>query len=151
MWFVGVFYGSTKNGGTQFALQLYAVVVSVVWSAVCTLAILLIVDFTIGLRVTLEAEQIGLDMAHHRESIGSSSAHSDRLQRSMHSERLQRSASQQLFQAIPINQSTKIVMENRINNSNDDNEASNFDGITMNSIEAIPQRDSNEDNAVIRV
>jgi len=126
----GVFYGSTKNGGMQFALQLYAVVVSVVWSAVCTLIILILVDATIGLRVSLETEQMGLDMSHHRESIGSSSVHSDRLQRSSHL----------VFQPVSANQSTTIVLDSQSQNDDD----FNLGEIAVESVEVVPQSDENE-------
>mmetsp|Transcript_4848 Transcript_4848/g.7209 ORF Transcript_4848/g.7209 Transcript_4848/m.7209 type:complete len:135 (-) Transcript_4848:280-684(-) len=112
---IGVFYGSTKNGGMQFALQLYAVVVSVVWSAVCTLIILILVDATIGLRVSLETEQMGLDMSHHRESVGTSSVHSDRLQRTL---ALQSITAQ--------NMKVVIVDDNQI-----DQESPNLDGMEL--------------------
>eukprot|EP01037_Dinobryon_pediforme_P022282 gene22282-23388_t len=80
-----VFYGSTLNGGTQLALQLYAVVISVFWSGICTSIIMVLLDYTIGVRVSLEVEEIGLDFSHHRANLSSSSLHtytSDKLGRS---------------------------------------------------------------------
>lgn len=65
----GVFYGSFINGGTQLALQLYAVVITIAWSAICTSAILLLLGWTIGVRVSLEAEDLGLDNSLHRSSL----------------------------------------------------------------------------------
>ena len=84
---IGVFYGSTLNGGTQLALQLYAVVISVFWSGICTSIIMVLLDYTIGVRVSLEVEEIGLDFSHHRANLSSSSLHtytSDKLGRSRH-------------------------------------------------------------------
>eukprot|EP01035_Chromulina_nebulosa_P029462 gene29462-39050_t len=47
-----VFYADTKTGGTLLALQLYAVVISVLWAGVVTFIIILLLDLTIGVRVS---------------------------------------------------------------------------------------------------
>ena len=83
----GVFYSDTKAGGTQLALQLYAVVVSVVWSGVVTFFILFILDLTIGVRVSEEKEIVGMDYPHHKAIALNSSEHaiiSEGLGRSNH-------------------------------------------------------------------
>ncbi len=59
----GLFYG---NAG-QFGIQLLTVGVSWVWSFGMTFLILKILDWTMGLRVTRDEEEIGLDMAQHGE------------------------------------------------------------------------------------
>jgi ammonium transporter, Amt family len=45
--------------------------VTIAWSGVCTAVILKLVGFVTALRVTPEAEQIGLDITLHGESIHS--------------------------------------------------------------------------------
>jgi len=60
----GLFYG---NPGLFF-IQLKAVLVTVVYSFVVSYVLLKIIDFTMGLRVTEQEEQIGLDLTQHRES-----------------------------------------------------------------------------------
>lgn len=67
----GVFYTDTHYGGRQLGIQLYAITFSVFWALILTFGILLVVDFTIGARVTEKEEEIGLDKSIHGESIGS--------------------------------------------------------------------------------
>ena len=58
-----------SNGiGTQVWIQLKAVLVTVVWSAVVAFVAFKIVDMTIGLRVTEEEEREGLDISSHGET-----------------------------------------------------------------------------------
>jgi ammonium transporter, Amt family len=59
----GLFFG---NAG-QLAIQLLSVVVTMVFAFVMTLVILRIVDRLIGLRVSEEEEQRGLDISLHDE------------------------------------------------------------------------------------
>ena len=66
----GVFYSSTKNGGTQLAVQLYGITVCGGWSIFCSFIMLKIIDMTMGLRVTEEEEEAGLDASLHGETIG---------------------------------------------------------------------------------
>jgi Amt family ammonium transporter len=54
--------------GSQFGVQLTGVVVTVAWSAIASIAILLLVRKMVGLRVDAEAEQTGLDISSHGES-----------------------------------------------------------------------------------
>jgi hypothetical protein len=67
-----VFYADTKTGGTLLALQLYAVVISVVWAGVATFIIILLLDLTIGVRVSEESEMLGLDYSQHKAVLNSS-------------------------------------------------------------------------------
>jgi ammonium transporter, Amt family len=60
----------TMKPGYSFAqilIQLEAVAVAFLWSAVVSVIALLLVKYTIGLRVTNEAETEGLDIAEHGE------------------------------------------------------------------------------------
>lgn len=54
--------------GSQFGVQLTGVVVTIIWSAIASIAILLLVKKMVGLRVDAEAEQTGLDISSHGES-----------------------------------------------------------------------------------
>jgi Amt family ammonium transporter len=55
---------------SQFLLQLYAVVATIVFTAIATFILLKIVDVVIGLRVTEEEEREGLDVSLHGERLG---------------------------------------------------------------------------------
>jgi Amt family ammonium transporter len=50
-------------------LQLKGVAATLIWSFVCSLVILKLIDLTIGLRVTVDEEREGLDISQHGESI----------------------------------------------------------------------------------
>lgn len=65
----GVFYSDTHNGGMQWAHQLYAIVVVTGWSIFMTAIIHFVVDCTLGLRVSAEEEDAGLDVSLHNESL----------------------------------------------------------------------------------
>ncbi|MEN3943461.1 ammonium transporter [Prosthecobacter sp. SYSU 5D2] len=56
------------DGVNLLAEQLKAVGVTIVWSAVATVLIAIICKITVGLRVSPEAERMGLDLAEHGES-----------------------------------------------------------------------------------
>ena len=60
--------GKVKAIGTQLGIQATGLGVTIVWSAVATLIIALIVRETIGLRVTEEQEYEGLDRSEHGEN-----------------------------------------------------------------------------------
>lgn len=60
----GLFFG---NSGL-FVSQAIAIAVTAVYSIVVTLAILKVIDMTIGLRVDNEAEVMGLDLSQHGEN-----------------------------------------------------------------------------------
>jgi Amt family ammonium transporter len=59
---------SLVGGGAQFLNQLIAVGFTLALSAIATLVLLLIIKPLVGLRVTPEAESIGLDISEHEES-----------------------------------------------------------------------------------
>ncbi|KAJ1488105.1 ammonium transporter family-domain-containing protein [Baffinella frigidus] len=61
----GAFYGNPM----QFPLQIYGIVVVIAWSGVLSAIILKCIDLTIGLRVTEEEEDQGLDFSIHGERI----------------------------------------------------------------------------------
>lgn len=61
----GVFYG---GGWKILGLQIYGIVVSILWSCVMTYLLLKAIEMLIGLRVNMEEEN-GLDMLCHGESI----------------------------------------------------------------------------------
>lgn len=65
----GVFYANTEVGGGQLGKQLYSIVVTVGWAVFATYMILLLVDYTIGVRVPEAYELAGLDAMIHGESV----------------------------------------------------------------------------------
>jgi ammonium transporter, Amt family len=54
--------------GTQLLAQTKGVLVTVVWSAVASAIVFLLIKFTLGLRVSKDAEDDGLDTSEHGES-----------------------------------------------------------------------------------
>lgn len=60
----GLFYG---NAG-QVAIQLKAVMYTIVWATVASAINLKVIDLTIGLRVSSDEERVGLDLTSHREA-----------------------------------------------------------------------------------
>ena len=56
-----------KNAMQQFATQALGVGVTLVWSAIATIIIVIICKATVGLRVDEETEEQGLDLAEHGE------------------------------------------------------------------------------------
>ncbi|MEC5128800.1 ammonium transporter [Verrucomicrobiales bacterium BCK34] len=56
-----------KSALQQFGIQILGVGVTLVWSAVATIIIVLICKATVGLRVSPETEEEGLDLAEHGE------------------------------------------------------------------------------------
>ena len=63
--------GLLEGNPGQVGVQLVGVTVTIAWSAVVTYLILKVVGFVTALRVMPEAEQIGLDITLHGESIHS--------------------------------------------------------------------------------
>jgi ammonium transporter, Amt family len=61
----GAFYG----GPVQIGLQVYGIVVCSGWSLFMTAILLVLVDVTIGLRVSADAEKTGLDRSSHGEGL----------------------------------------------------------------------------------
>ena len=60
--------GETYSSIEQLIIQLKSVGITVVWSAVATIIIVLIIKKTVGLRVSEEVEAEGLDSAEHGET-----------------------------------------------------------------------------------
>ena len=65
--FGGLGLGENVTIGTAFSAQLIATIVTVVWAAVATYIIILVVRATVGLRVNEEDESEGLDLSSHGE------------------------------------------------------------------------------------
>jgi Amt family ammonium transporter len=55
------------NMGVQVMAQVKAVGVAVVWSAIASTIVFVLIKFTFGLRVNAETEEDGLDIAEHGE------------------------------------------------------------------------------------
>ncbi|HEY0199368.1 MAG TPA: ammonium transporter [Rhodanobacter sp.] len=60
-------FGDVTSLAGQLWIQAKGVGFTIAWSAVFTLIILKLIDWTLGLRVSEEQEQIGLDLALHEE------------------------------------------------------------------------------------
>ena len=70
----GVGYvGEGNNMGHQLYVQAIAVLTTIVWCGVGSLILYKVVDVIVGLRVTVEAEREGLDLASHGEAAYHSS------------------------------------------------------------------------------
>ena len=71
----GVFVSTSLGGvgiddysmGGQLWIQFVAVVIAIVWCAVVSAILYKIVDLIVGLRVPVEVEREGLDLAEHGE------------------------------------------------------------------------------------
>lgn len=61
----GAFHGS----GRQLGIQIYAIIVTMGWSAVGTSLVMFLVDKTLGLRVSAQSELAGLDRAEHGNTL----------------------------------------------------------------------------------
>ena len=59
----------TVGGFAQLIIQAKAVCVTLIWSGALSFVLLKLIDWTIGLRVTSDQEQEGLDMTLHGERI----------------------------------------------------------------------------------
>jgi len=66
---IGGTAGVLEGNSTQFGIQVYGVVATIVWSAVASFVILKVIDVTIGLRTSREAEIEGLDINLHGEVV----------------------------------------------------------------------------------
>ena len=75
----GVYYVGMEEGGHQLAMQLYAIICSVLWAGGISFILLKGIDMTIGLRVAADEEDAGLDVSIHGETIDGTSA--DKLSR----------------------------------------------------------------------
>ncbi|OLP56119.1 ammonia channel protein [Rhizobium rhizosphaerae] len=64
----GVGYAGEQTMSGQFMVQVQAVVITLIWTGVGSAILYKIVDIIIGLRVPVEAEREGLDLASHGEA-----------------------------------------------------------------------------------
>lgn len=60
-------FGSVEDIGAQVWIQIEGVLVTVIYTAVVTYVILKVLDMVMGLRVSEEAETVGLDLSEHNE------------------------------------------------------------------------------------
>ena len=60
--------GEFEDIGAQLLVQVQSLGVTIIWSAVATVVIVLIVKATVGLRVSADAERNGLDQEEHGET-----------------------------------------------------------------------------------
>jgi len=65
----GVYYFGLDDGGNQLAMQLYAIICSILWAGGISFILLKGIDMTIGLRVSAEEEDAGLDLSLHGETV----------------------------------------------------------------------------------
>jgi Amt family ammonium transporter len=61
--------GLLEGNFAQVPLQAYGVLATIIWSGLASFVILLILKYTIGIRVSESAEVEGLDVALHGESV----------------------------------------------------------------------------------
>ena len=66
---VGETAGLLEGNAKQVLIQLYGIVVTIIWSGVLSFVLLKLIEFFIPLRVRTEDEQTGLDVALHGEAI----------------------------------------------------------------------------------
>ena len=66
---IGGTSGLLEGNAAQVGIQLYGIVATIIWCAVVTFIILLLIKLVMGLRVTEEQEIEGLDSSLHGESI----------------------------------------------------------------------------------
>ena len=64
----GIGYAEGVTMGAQFMVQVKAVLVTLVWCGVGSAILYKVVDVIVGLRVPVEAEREGLDLATHGEA-----------------------------------------------------------------------------------
>ncbi|GGG01512.1 MULTISPECIES: ammonium transporter [Rhizobium] len=64
----GIGYAEGVTMGGQFMTQVWAVVVTILWCGIGSIILYKVVDLIVGLRVPVEAEREGLDLAAHGES-----------------------------------------------------------------------------------
>lgn len=69
-WFALQGFGIERQGGSiaQVLLQAKAVGITILYSGVMSFILLKLIDFTIGLRCTEDAEKMGLDLSDHAET-----------------------------------------------------------------------------------
>ena len=64
-----MFYAKGNEGAYLLLYQVYAILFTIAWCSFFTISILLFLKWTIGLRVTEEEEEKGLDRALHDETV----------------------------------------------------------------------------------
>jgi Amt family ammonium transporter len=64
----GIGYAGEQTMGGQVMVQIEAVVVTLLWTGIGSIILYKVVDLIVGLRVPVEAEREGLDLATHGES-----------------------------------------------------------------------------------
>ncbi len=64
----GIGYAEGVTMGGQVMTQIYAVVVTILWCGIGSFILYKVVDMIVGLRVPVEAEREGLDLASHGEA-----------------------------------------------------------------------------------
>ncbi|MDZ7873000.1 MAG: ammonium transporter [Rhizobium sp.] len=64
----GIGYAEGVTMGGQVMTQIYAVVVTILWCGIGSIILYKLVDLVVGLRVPVEAEREGLDLASHGEA-----------------------------------------------------------------------------------
>ncbi len=64
----GIGYAEGVTMGGQVMTQIYAVVVTLLWCGIGSIILYKVVDIIVGLRVPVEAEREGLDLASHGEA-----------------------------------------------------------------------------------
>jgi ammonium transporter, Amt family len=64
----GIGYAEGVTMGGQVMTQIYAVVVTLLWCGIGSIILYKVVDLIVGLRVPVEAEREGLDLASHGEA-----------------------------------------------------------------------------------
>jgi len=66
---IGGTKGALEGNGGQILKQIYGIAGTVIWCGVATFVILMVIKFTIGLRVSEEEEADSLDLRLHGESV----------------------------------------------------------------------------------
>ncbi|AYD02895.1 ammonium transporter [Neorhizobium sp. NCHU2750] len=64
----GIGYAGEQTMGGQVMVQIEAVVITILWTGIGSIILYKITDLIVGLRVPVEAEREGLDLASHGES-----------------------------------------------------------------------------------
>jgi ammonium transporter, Amt family len=64
----GIGYAGEQTMSGQFMVQVQAVVITLLWTGIGSVVLYKIVDIIVGLRVPVEAEREGLDLASHGEA-----------------------------------------------------------------------------------
>ncbi len=63
------FSGLIEGNPRQLLIQILGIAVTLAWSGLATFALLKLIDFLVGLRISKEAELMGLDISMHEEAL----------------------------------------------------------------------------------